>query len=130
MGSTRRPWLQVGTREDQTERIRMTVTIKVVNVDYDGEAECRCKGTCCSENPHIPLGAFHTIVLEPGNQLTLSKACWDVLDIKRLEEAAEPASNSDLAVVLITEGIAHVCLIGKSSTSLRSKVVLSPSMQS
>lgn len=114
--------VQVGPREDQTERVRLTVTINVVSVDYDGQAECRCKGTCCSENPHVPLGAFHTIVLEPGAQLTLSKECWDMLDIRRLDEAAEPATNSDLAIVLITEGIAHVCLIGKSSTSLRSKV--------
>jgi protein pelota len=108
----------------------LTVTIKVVSVDYDGDAECRCKGTCCSENPHIPLGAFHTIVLEPGTQLTLSKPCWDVLDIKRLEEAADAAASSDLAIVLITEGVAHVCLIGKSRTSLRSKVTLYTSCMS
>lgn len=114
--------VQVGPRDDQTERVRLTVTITVISVDYDGEAECRCKGTCCSENPYIPLGAFHTIVLEPGAQLTLTKECWDMLDIRRLDEAAEPASSSDLAIVLISEGIAHVCLIGKSSTSLRSKV--------
>lgn len=113
---------QVGPREEQTERVRLNLTIQVVSVDYDGASECRCKGTCCSENRHIPLGSFHSIVLEPGTKLTLSKQCWDALDIRRLDEAAEPETSSDLAVVLITEGIAHVCLIGKSSTSLRSKV--------
>jgi protein pelota len=114
--------MQVGPREDQTERIRLTLTIVVTSVEYDGSSECRCKGTCCSENQHVPLGAFHTIVLEPNVDLTLTKDCWDMLDVKRLEEAAEPAATSDLAIVLVTEGLAHVCLVGKSSTSLRAKV--------
>eukprot|EP00892_Ulva_mutabilis_P009042 jgi/Ulvmu1/650/UM010_0021.1 len=114
--------VQTGPREEQTERIRLKVEIAVVSVDYDGASECRCKGTCTSENQHIPLGAFHTIVLQPDHDLKLTKDVWDVLDIKRLADASELSSNADLAVVLITEGLAHVCLVGRSSTSLRAKV--------
>lgn len=114
--------MQTGPREDQTERVRLRAEISVVSVDYDGASECRCKGTCTSENPHIPLGAFHTIVLEPGHDLKLSKDLWDVLDIKRLDDAAEPCLTADLAVVLITEGLAHVCLVGRSSTIMKAKV--------
>lgn len=104
--------------------MRLRAEIAVVSVDYDGVAECRCKGTCTSENPHIPLGAFHTIVLEPGHDVKLTKDSWDALDIKRLDDAAEPCQSADLAVVLITEGLAHVCLVGRSSTLLRAKVCI------
>lgn len=116
--------MQTGPREDQTERVRLKVEIAVVSIDYDGAAECRCKGTCTTENQYIPLGAFHTIVLEPGHDLKLTKDVWDVLDIKRLDDAAELSLTADLAVVLITEGLAHVCLVGRSSTVMRAKVCI------
>lgn len=61
-------------------------------------------------------------MIEPEHDLKLTKDTWDVLDIKRLSDAAEPALTADLAVVLITEGLAHVCLVGRSSTILRAKV--------
>lgn len=112
----------MGNREDKTERVRVTITIAVETVEYAGDAECRCKGRCTSENPHIELGAYHTLSLQPQAAITLRKVCWDRLDVERLQEASDPAAGADLAVVLVTDGLAHVCLIGKSATLLRAKV--------
>jgi protein pelota len=87
-----------------------------------GLSLCACGRRCTSENPHIELGAFHTLSLHPGMPITLTKTCWDCLDVERLQEASDPAAGADLAVVLITDGLAHVCLIGRSATLLRAKV--------
>ena len=116
------PRTQVGTREDKTERVKVTVTVAVVATEYAGDSECRVKGRCTSENPHIELGAFHTLTLEPQLPLTLTKREWDRLDVARLEEASDPAASADLAIVLLTDGLAHVCLLGRSATMLRAKV--------
>lgn len=114
--------MQAGNREDKTERVNVTITIQVVSVEYAGDSECRCKGRCVSENAYIEMGAFHTISLRPQTPITINKACWDRLDIARLQEASDPATGADLAVVLVTDGLAHVCLIGRSATLLRAKV--------
>jgi stalled ribosome rescue protein Dom34 len=114
--------VQVGNREDKTERVNVTITIQVVSVEYAGDSECRCKGRCVSENAYIEMGAFHTISLKPQTPITINKTCWDRLDIARLQEASDPAAGADLAVVLVTDGLAHVCLIGRSATLLQAKV--------
>lgn len=116
--------VQVGNREDKTERVKVTVTLKVEGVEYAGDSECRCKGRCTSENRVIELGSYHTITLKPQTPITVAKALWDRLDVARLEEAADPAAGADLAIVLVTDGLAHVCLIGRSATLMRAKVCL------
>lgn len=37
-------------------------------------------------------------------------------------QATDPSLSADLAAVLITEGLAHVCLVGSSTTLIRAKV--------
>lgn len=116
--------VQVGSRADKTERVKVNITVSVVSTEYS-DSECRVKGRCVSENAHVDLGSFHTITLTPQLPLTLSKKCWDRLDVARLEEASDPAASADLAIVLITDGLAHVCLLGRSITLIRAKVTSS-----
>lgn len=42
--------------------------------------------------------------------------------MERLREAADPAASADVAAVLITEGLANLCLVGASVTVFRAKV--------
>jgi protein pelota len=115
----------VGNRADKTERVKVTITVSAVSTEYS-DSECRVKGRCTSENPHIDLGSFHTITLTTQLPVTLTKKCWDRLDVARLEEVSDPAASADLAIVLITDGLAHVCLLGRSVTLVRAKVSLCP----
>ena len=117
--------MQVGSNALNTERVRLYLEITVEAIDYDPEGtDIRVKGKNLTENEHVKLGAYHTTVLEPRVEVKLSKDSWDSLDIQRIDDACNPAASADLAVVLISEGIAHVCLIGRSCTLMRAKVCI------
>jgi protein pelota len=38
----------------------------------------------------------------------VEKEAWDVVDVARLREAADPAASADVAVLLVTEGLANL----------------------
>ena len=107
----------------ETEKVRITLTLAVETIDYDGEGqEIRLKGKNLTENEHVKLGAYHTLELEPHRAFTLSKDSWDSLDLDRIKQATDPGASADVAVVMITEGYALVCLVGKSCTVVKSKI--------
>jgi len=107
----------------ETEKVRLTLTIRVESIDYDAEGmEIRLKGKNLTENEHVKLGAYHTLELEPHRAFTISKDEWDGLDIDRINQSTNPAASAELAVVMITEGYAIVCLVGRNCTVVKSKV--------
>lgn len=106
-----------------SERIKVKLTIKIEGIDYDGEgAVIRLKGQNLTENEHIKLGAYHTIELEPQRAFTLDKQLWDAVDIDRIKQCTDPTASADLAVLLITEGLAHLCLVGSACTVTKAKI--------
>jgi protein pelota len=106
-----------------TERIKMRLTLDVESVEFDQEAEeLRIKGRNTTENEHIRQGAYHTLELTPGRALSIRKDNWDAVHLEVIEVACNPAASADLAVVLVTEGLANVILVGGSCTLVRAKV--------
>mmetsp|Transcript_29216 Transcript_29216/g.64627 ORF Transcript_29216/g.64627 Transcript_29216/m.64627 type:complete len:382 (+) Transcript_29216:312-1457(+) len=107
----------------ETERIKLKLTIEVESVDFDAEGGIiRLRGKNLTESEHIKLGAYHTLELEVQRAFTLEKTAWDALDLERVSTACDPKLSADLAAVLITEGLAHVCLVGSSTTLIRAKI--------
>jgi protein pelota len=107
----------------ETEKIRITLTLVVEEIDYDGAGqEIRLKGKNLTENEHVKLGAYHTLEIEPNRSLTLTKENWDALDIDRVKQSTDPSASADVAVVMVTEGFALVCLVGSSCTVVKSKI--------
>lgn len=110
----------------ETEKIRITLTLSVEDIDYDGEGqEIRLKGRNMTENEHVKLGAYHTLEIEPNRSLTITKneaTGWDVLDVERIRQCTDPAASADVAVVMVTEGFALLCLVGANCTVVKSKV--------
>ena len=95
----------------------------VETIDYDGDGEAiRVKGRNTSETEHVKLGAYHTLDVDVGRAVKIEKHEWDAVDVARLREAADPAASADLAVLLITEGLANLALVGASVTAHRAKV--------
>ena len=41
------------------------------------------QGPITVEHEHVRLGSYHTLELEPHRAFTLTKECWDKLDIER-----------------------------------------------
>lgn len=106
-----------------SERIKLRLTVRVEGVDYDGEGhQIRLKGRNLTENEHVKLGAYHSLELDLQRAFTLHKDRWDALDIERIRQCTDPAASADLAVLLITEGLANLCLVGRTCTLTRAKI--------
>ncbi|PSC74054.1 PELOTA 1 isoform X1 [Micractinium conductrix] len=106
-----------------SERVKLRLQIVVEQVEYDAEGQqIRLKGRNLTENEHVKLGAYHTLELELQRAFTLYKDAWDSVDTDRIKTACDPAASADLAVLLITEGLAHLCLVGSTCTLTRAKI--------
>ncbi|CAN7071990.1 unnamed protein product [Brassica oleracea var. botrytis] len=80
-----------------SERVRLKLEVHVEEVDYDKDASVlRIRGKNILENEHV-------------------KAFWDSLALDTLKQASDPAASSDLAVVLMQEGLGQIFLVGRSS---------------
>ncbi len=111
------------TGSSQSERVKMVLTIEVCSVSYDALGSAiRVKGKNIVENPHVKIGAFHTIELEPHRAFTIGKQEWDSLYLERLDLAINPATDADLAAIVMHEGLAHVLLVSRSLTLTRARV--------
>ena len=112
-----------GVGASESERVRVKLRVHVEAIDYDGDGEAiRVKGRNTTETEHVKLGAYHTLDLDVGRAVKVEKTEWDAVDVDRLREAADPAASADVAALLITEGLANLCLVGASVTVFRAKV--------
>ena len=61
------------------------INIVCLFVLLDGFQSCmlRLKGRNIEENPHVKMGAFHTIELELNRKFELRKALWDSIHLDR-----------------------------------------------
>ena len=97
----------LGAAESERVRVKLRVLVELVEYDGDGEA-IRVKGRNTTESPHVKLGAYHTLDLDVNRTIKVEKEAWDVVDVARLREAADPAASADVAVLLVTEGLANL----------------------
>lgn len=82
----------------------------------------------CQLTKRVKNGAHHTIVLELNKSFTLTKSFWDEIALERLEEACNVHNRAEVlcdktnslqmqvAALLITEGLANLCLLTDSMT--------------
>ncbi len=68
------------------------------------------------------MGAYHTIDLELQRKFTLAKQMWDSIALERVETATNPAKTADVAAIIMSEGLAHICLITSSMTIIRQRI--------
>ena len=106
-----------------SERVKLKLTVQVEGIEYDAAGhQIRLKGRNLTENEHVKLGAYHTLELELQRAFTIQKDSWDALDLERIAQCTDPAAGADLAVLLITEGLAMLCLVGRTCTLTRAKI--------
>lgn len=104
------------------ERVKITLTIQVDKVDFDSAAgSLRLSGKNIAENKYVKLGAYHTIEIEVNRKISIAKACWDTIFIKRLEDATDLAKSADLAAIVLSEGHGHLCLVTQHMTIEKQK---------
>jgi protein pelota len=107
----------------KSERLRLTLTIEVQKIEFEAEAGVlRLNGPNCSESQHVKMGAYHTIDLEKQRKFTIFKQLWDEVALDRVQMACDPAKSADVAAVIMSEGLAHLCLISGSMTIVRARI--------
>lgn len=115
-----------GSAGGASERVKMTLRVAVESTEYDADGPTlRVAGTNTTECDTVRLGARHTLELAPHRAFSVAKACWDALDRERLRSATELAATADLAVLLIQEGLATLCLVGGATSTVAAKVEMS-----
>lgn len=78
-------------RPDRGERVRINVTLEVENVILDSVLDrLRVRGTItASNNESVSHGSHHSVVIVPGQRITISKRSWSALDKRLLRTQRE-----------------------------------------
>nr|CAG4650197.1 EOG090X07BV [Sida crystallina] len=114
---------ETATGSSTSSRVRTMLTIEVEMVDFDTQAcMLRLKGRNVEENQYVKMGAYHTVDIEANRKFSLTKSCWDIVALERIDAACDPSQNADMAAVVMQEGIAHVCLLTGAMTLVRAKI--------
>ncbi|KAL4241896.1 Protein DOM34 [Abortiporus biennis] len=120
----------------ESHRVRLNLTVTVVRVDWSPStstgdsadplssvnntqtAAIHVAGRVCVENPHVKLGAFHTLDLETNRDVRIEKAegGWDSVALSRVEESCAPGSGAEVGAVICGEGTAVFCLLTENMT--------------
>ena len=105
------------------DRIVMNLTLEIETIEFDPEkCSLRVKGRNSEENEHVKKGQYHTLEVELNRQFTLEKTLWDSMFRDTLEVACDPVKGSEIAAIVMQEGLAHVCLITPSMTLTMARI--------
>lgn len=121
--STDRKVATGGSDATATERVRLSLRLRVERTDFDAiSGTLRVKGVNVGENKFVKMGASHTLDLEHNRQFELEKARWDSTHLQRLAEASDMTRKAEIAAVLMDAGVAHICLVVGTMTVPRATV--------
>ncbi len=114
-----------GVKSNAVKKV-INITIKIEEIEYDNkEGLMRLKGKNVSENDYISVGQYQSIEIGKGSLFTLIKKIWDEIHIEKLRLASDPSVSSDLAAILMEEGVCHIYLISSHITTLKAKIEMS-----
>eukprot|EP00656_Telonema_subtile_P052400 TRINITY_DN7303_c0_g1_i2.p1 TRINITY_DN7303_c0_g1~~TRINITY_DN7303_c0_g1_i2.p1 ORF type:complete len:308 (-),score=85.32 TRINITY_DN7303_c0_g1_i2:4-927(-) len=68
------------------------------------------------------MNSFHTLELCVNRKFTITKPLWDEVDVQMIDRACDPKATADIAAVVMSEGLANICLVSDSMTIVRQKV--------
>jgi protein pelota len=124
--TVRRVQREGATGTTESMRVRVKLELAVVSVDFDTSAGVlHVNGRNHSENKHVKKGAFHTIDLVHGTPFSVTKSNWDSIYLSRIDVACDPVNYADVAVIVLQEGLAHLCLLTPSMTITKAKIEVS-----
>ncbi|KAJ1982841.1 Translation factor pelota [Dimargaris verticillata] len=121
--SVRRVKTESNTGSVESTRVPLTLTVSVTAVDFDPQgAKLRLNGRNVKENPHVKLGAYHTVHLELNRNFTLVKPEWDTFALDRVREACDITKQAEVAAIVLQEGLANICLLTEHMTIVRQRI--------
>ncbi len=121
--TVRKVMRQTASGGGDAERVRLKLEVEVETVEYDKVASVlRVRGKNITENEHVRLGAYHTMELDQQRPFSLTKTVWDSMAIDYLKQACDPAASADVVAVMMQEGLANICLVGQSITTVKARI--------
>lgn len=129
-----------------SNRIRLNLTLQVSRVEFspgggssaqesthaaasssqNANASLHISGKVVVENPHVRLGAFHTLDIETNRDVRIEKLHgWDSIAVSRVEESTVPGRGAELAAVICGEGTATFCLLSQHMTVVTHRISIS-----
>jgi protein pelota len=138
------------TGSTESHRVRLNLTLEVNRVEWAparaaGEttsvsdnanpnaqqastAGLSISGRVVSENPHVKMGAFHTLDIEANRDIRIEKIIdgWDSIALARVEESCVPGRGAEVAAVVCGEGTApaHIWTLISKRMALRHRGLL------
>ncbi|KAI4525440.1 hypothetical protein K525DRAFT_261340 [Schizophyllum commune Loenen D] len=128
----------------ESHRVRLNLTLEVSKVEFlsgaapagsgpdssgdpnspqSSSAALQISGRVTSENPHVRMGAFHTLDVEANRDVRIEKADgWDSVALQRVNEAIEPGRGAEVAAVVCGEGTAAFCLLSQHMTLVTQRI--------
>ncbi|KAG6833880.1 hypothetical protein H0H87_007891 [Tephrocybe sp. NHM501043] len=138
------------TGSTESHRVRLNLTLQVGRVDFSSSAApagsaaesssgdqsgssapsptsaaLHISGRVTSENPHVKMGAFHTLDVEANRDVRIEKADgWDSVAVSRVEEAIIPGRGAEVGAVVCGEGMAAFCLLSQHMTLVANRITV------
>ncbi|KAF8897652.1 eRF1 domain 1-domain-containing protein [Infundibulicybe gibba] len=137
------------TGSTESHRVRLNLTIQVSRVEFSSgaapaasstepaadpsgsstapatTAALHISGRVTEENPHVKLGAFHTLDIESNRDVKIEKADgWDSVAVSRVEEAIIPGRGAEVGAVVCGEGTAAFCLLSQHMTLVTHRLAM------
>lgn len=96
-----------------TQRLHITLTIKVEKLEFDAQVtQLHVAGRVSEENSNVSIGSYHTLDLALQRNFTLRKEeGWDSIALETLQEAISQKKAAQLWAVVMQEGIANIGLV-------------------
>lgn len=132
------------TGSTESHRVRLNLTLQVSRMEFSSSsggsqenptettaavpghqsrASVSISGRVTSENPHVKLGAHHTLDIEVNRDVRIEKVDgWDSIALGRVEEAIIPGRGAEVGAVVCGEGIAAFCLLSQHMTVVTHRI--------
>ena len=107
----------------QSTKKKLILTIHIEEISYEqADGIIRIKGKNVTQNNDIAIGQYQTCELSKGSYFSLYKKYWDEMSIDTLVAATDSKLSSDVAAVMMEEGVAHLFFLTKHMTTLIGKI--------
>ncbi|CAD8167768.1 unnamed protein product [Paramecium octaurelia] len=113
---------QTGTKVSEKRRIYVFLKVHEINYWADQYLLLSIKGRNCQESHWLSLGQFHTYEVELNQKIVIYKENWDRFHYAILDQIKQQQTLSEVAALIMEEGVGHLCLIGSATTRLKQKV--------
>ncbi|MDR3282897.1 MAG: mRNA surveillance protein pelota [Candidatus Methanoplasma sp.] len=97
-------------RAERAEKKRMTLGIRVEKVEFSDE-DLRLKLLGVIETGPQDIGQHHTLIVEVGDAITLSKEKWRATQISRLRKAVEESGKPRIVFVSLDQDDATIAVL-------------------